>query len=166
MINRPDENVMQRVYELAWQNAERGLDPFAAVLVRDGLIVAESADLCVMESDPTAHAELALIRSYCRQHKLISLEGYSLYCNVEPCVMCSGAIHWAKLDRLVYGVGQQELQGVSGGKLKPGCRSLINTGGRTTKILGPVLPEEGLRVLKAFPFISKKARHQKIYGKD
>ncbi|MEO1714795.1 MAG: nucleoside deaminase [Bacteroidota bacterium] len=159
-----DEQIMRRVYALAWQNAEQGLDPFAAVLVKDGQIVAESADLCVLESDPTAHAELALIRSFCRKHERISLEGYSLFCNVEPCVMCSGAIHWARLDRLVYGVGQKELQSVSGGKPKPGCRELINSGGKPMEIDGPVLPEEGLRVLQAFPFQSKKARHQKLYG--
>ena len=164
MISINDEQIMQRVYALAWQNAELGLDPFAAVLVKEGQIVAESADLCVLESDPTAHAELALIRSFCRQHKRISLEGYSMFCNVEPCVMCSGAIHWAKLDRLVYGVGQKELQSVSGGKSKPSCRALINTGGKAMEIDGPVLPEEGLRVLQAFPFQSKKARHQNLYG--
>ena len=164
MISLNDERIMQRVYALAWQNAERGLDPFAAVLVKDGQIVAESADRCVLESDPTAHAELALIRSFCQQQQLISLKGYSMFCNVEPCVMCSGAIHWAKLDRLVYGVGQKDLQSVSGGKPKPSCRALINIGGKAMEIDGPVLPEVGLRVLQAFPFQSKKARHQKLYG--
>ncbi len=161
-----DEYFIRQTYAVALQSAELGFDPFSALLVQDGVVVASTSDHCIIESDPTAHAELHLIRTYCQQEKRISLEGITLYCNVEPCVMCSGAIHWAKLDRVVYGVGQQDLKKVSKGKPKPDCRHLINTGGSSIEVVGPILPEEGLAVLSAFPFKSKKERFAAHWKKD
>ena len=84
-----DESFLRRLNEMAWKSAEGSSDPFAAILVKDGRVVAASADKCIHYSDPTAQAELSLISEYCRENKLIELEGYTLYTNVEPCVMCS-----------------------------------------------------------------------------
>lgn len=152
------EKFIRQTYELAKTSAERGFDPFAALLVRDGQIEATTSDHCIMLADPTAHAELHLISTFCRQEKRIHLEGYTLYCNVEPCIMCSGAIHWARLARVVYGVGQADLKKVSKGKPKPDCRELINSGGNKIEVIGPLLQEEGLAVLQAYAFQSKKER--------
>jgi len=148
------------VNDLAFQSAAKGFDPFASILVKDSSIQAQLSDKCIEYSDPTAHAELALISEYCRKNKLISLENYTMYCNTEPCVMCSGAIHWAKLARVVFSVSQKTLQTISGGKRKPSCRKLINIGGRTIIIDGPLLEEEGMEVFRKFPFSSKKVKHQ------
>ncbi len=153
------------VNQLAWESAEAGMDPFAAILVQDGEIVASSKDQCILYSDPTAHAELVVISEYCRSSKLISLEGMSLYCNTEPCVMCSGAIHWSRLSTVVFSVSQKGLQGFSKGKHKPSCEPMINIGGKKTVVAGPVLEEEGLKVFESFPFLSKKERHAKLHKK-
>ncbi len=163
--NQKDETFIRMVNEIATQSAESGFDPFAAILVRKGEIVATSIDQCIQYSDPTAHAELILISEFCRSNHVISLEEYSLYCNVEPCVMCSGAIHWSKISKVVFGVRQSMLQSVSGGKLKPGSEALINSGHKKIEIIGPVLEEEGLQVLHMSPFQSKKERHAKYYRK-
>lgn len=153
------------VNQLAWESAEEGMDPFAAILVKDGEVVASSKDKCIIYSDPTAHAELVVISEYCRSSKLISLEGVSLYCNTEPCVMCSGAIHWARLSTVVFSVSQIGLQRFSGGKPKPSCEPMINIGGKKTEVIGPLLEEDGLKVFKSFPFLSKKERHAKRHKK-
>jgi len=158
-----DEKYIRTVHQIARQSAEKGFDAFGAILVKDDEIRASSIDKCIAYSDPTAHAELVLISEYCRKNKRIVLEGYTLYANVEPCVMCSGAIHWAKISRVVFSVSQEMLQGVSGGKKKPTCEELINTGNKKTKIVGPILAEEGMRVFHDFPFQSKKERHRKYY---
>jgi len=150
---------MRLTYQVARQSAKSGFDPFGAILVKDNRVVATSIDKCIQYSDPTSHAELVLISEYCRENQLISLEGYTMYCNVEPCVMCSGAIHWSRISRLVYGVSQADLQKVSKGKLKPRCKDLINIGHKKIEILEGVLVEEGLRILKEYPFKSKKERH-------
>ncbi len=78
------------------QTAAKGFDAFAAVLVLEGKMMASSKDKWIVYSDPTAHAELTLISEYCREKGLVSLEGYTLYSNVEPCLMCSGAIPLGK----------------------------------------------------------------------
>ncbi len=158
-----DEKFIRKTFTLALQSAERGFDPFAAILVKGGKEVASTTDHCILEADPTAHAELYLIRTYCRRNRLISLEGYTLYCNVEPCIMCSGAIHWARLSKVVYGVSQSTLKKVSAGQPKPDCRSLINSGGSKIDVIGPVLEEEGLKVLRMHPFQSKKERFQNYW---
>jgi len=154
-----DEAFIRKVNLLARKNAEQDLDPFAALLVKDNKVVSQTADKSIVYSDPTAHAELILISEYCRENGYIDLKGYTLYCNVEPCVMCSGAIHWSKISRVVFSITQNMLQSFSGGKPKPSSKSLINIGKQKIEVVGPILPEEGLQVFKDFPFRSKIQRH-------
>lgn len=159
-----DEYFMGAVYKIALQCAKNGFGPFGAILVQDEKIVASSIDKSIQYSDPTAHAELILISEFCKKNKLISLEEYSLYCNVEPCIMCSGAIHWSRISKVGFGVSQESLQAVSKGKRKPSCRQLINAGHEKIEIIGPILEEEGQKILNSYPFKSKKKLHL-IYHK-
>ena len=76
--------------------------------------------------------------------------------------MCSGAIHWARISRVVFGVSQQSLQSVSKGKTKPSAEEMINIGNKKIEVVGPVLAEEGLALLRQFPFKSKKERFQEF----
>ena len=124
---------------LARESAEKGGDPFGAVLVYRDKVVAKSVDRSVEKSDPTCHAELSLISEYCRNNGIHSLEGYTLYSSTEPCVMCSGAIKWANISRVVFSVPQEVLQKFSNGRKKPGCESLINSGKRKIEVVGPLL---------------------------
>lgn len=158
-----DELFICKTFELASTAARKGFEPFAAILVKEDTIQFSTEDRSIEYSDPTAHAELLVISEYCRANQLISLEGYTLYCNVEPCVMCSGAIHWSKVSRVVFSVHQHQLQKLSSGKPKPGSGDLINTGNRQILITGGILEEEGLRVLNAFPFTSKKDKHKSFH---
>ena len=159
-----DAYFLRLTFELAWKSASEGMDPFAAILTKDGEIVASSADKCILYSDPTAHAELVVISEFCRLEKRISLEEYTLYANVEPCIMCSGAIHWSRLGRLVFGLRQSGLQKVSGGQPKPSADDLINMGKSRTEVYGPFLEDEARKVFEAFLFQSKKERHQKFHS--
>lgn len=153
-----DEEFIRITYRMASFAGQKGSEPFAALLVKDNKMLFSTKDRSIEYGDPTAHAELTVISEYCRTNQLISLEGYTLYCNVEPCVMCSGAIHWSKLSRVVYGVSQHKLQTISKGKPKPDCNSLINTGNWTTEITGGILEEAGLQLLNSIPFKSKKEK--------
>jgi len=164
MEREDDIRFIRMANRLAIQSGQQGFDAFSALLVFDGKIVATSADQCIFYSDPTAHAELTVISEYCRKMKKISLSGYTMYCNVEPCIMCSGAIHWSRISRLVYGVGQEALQKKSKGRPKPGCREIINCGHTKIEIVGPLIEDEGRAVLDQFPFLSKVARHQQFHS--
>ena len=159
-----DEHFLRAAIALAHQARQRGADPFSAILVVDGVAVHQAEDRSVERSDPTFHAELAAISEYCRAQQRFSLEGYTLYSIAEPCVMCAGAIKWARISRVVFSVSQAMLQQLSGGRPKPDCASIINSGGRQIEIVGPLLPEEGLAAFEGFAFSSKIERHRAIFG--
>jgi len=94
---------MERATELALENVRSGRGgPFGAVVVRDGVIVAEGANSVTSTNDPTAHAEVVAIRETCHRLGSYELTGCDLYTSCEPCPMCLGAIYWARLDRVYY----------------------------------------------------------------
>jgi tRNA(Arg) A34 adenosine deaminase TadA len=152
-----DEHLLRQTIALARQAREQGEDPFAALLAWDGDVVHQAVEGTVALGDPTAHAELRLISEYCRSQRVFSLEGYTLYASAEPCPMCAGAIHWARISRLVYSVSQEMLQRLSGGRPKPSCASVLAGYGRV-EIVGPLLAEEGLAVFAGYTFLPRAQR--------
>lgn len=94
---------MRMAIQLSEQNIEqRQGGPFGAVIVKDGMVVARSANKVVPQKDPTAHAEIAAIRLACKELDTYNLEGCVIYTSCEPCPMCLGAIYWAHLDAIYY----------------------------------------------------------------
>jgi tRNA(adenine34) deaminase len=77
--------------------------PVGCVIVKDGVIIARGHNLIRTKKDPAAHAEVVAIRKACKKLKNERLNGVSLYVNIEPCPMCSGAILLARIKTLVYG---------------------------------------------------------------
>jgi tRNA(Arg) A34 adenosine deaminase TadA len=99
MIN----NFMREAIELSLSNIKKGTGgPFAAVVVKDGAIVARGTNRVTTTNDPTAHAEIIAIRDACRTLKTFQLTGCDLYTSCEPCPMCLGAIYWARPDRVFF----------------------------------------------------------------
>src|SRR5699024_7006131 len=76
--------------------------PFGAVVVKDGKIIAESANNVTSKNDPTAHAEVEAIRKACKKLGSFQLEDCVLYTSCEPCPMCFGAIYWARPKAVFY----------------------------------------------------------------
>jgi tRNA(Arg) A34 adenosine deaminase TadA len=98
-----DERWMQRAIETARRGIAAGQSPFGAVVTRGGELVAEAHNAVIAETDPTSHAEVRAIRAASRALGTIDLSECALYSTCEPCPMCFGAIHWARLHRLVFG---------------------------------------------------------------
>jgi len=97
------EPFLQRAIALAIENVNSGQGgPFAALIVKDGKIIAEGSNRVTSASDPTAHAEIEAIRQACRVLGSFQLSGCDLYASCEPCPMCFGAIYWARPDRVFY----------------------------------------------------------------
>jgi tRNA(Arg) A34 adenosine deaminase TadA len=157
-MSQTDEDFLRIAIQLAKDARQRGADPFGAILIKDGKIVKQMSDRSLELTDPTYHAELSLISEYCRESRQISLEGYSLYTSTEPCSMCSGAIHWARVPRVVFSVSQKMLQRITGGDNDSQSPEIIRDGGRKVEIIGPLLPEIGLEVFDGYKFLTKKER--------
>jgi len=97
------DRFMARAIELATENVRTGRGgPFAAVVVKDGRIIAEGANRVTSSNDPTAHAEIVAIREACRALGNFQLAGCDVYTTCEPCPMCLGAIYWARPARVFY----------------------------------------------------------------
>jgi tRNA(Arg) A34 adenosine deaminase TadA len=95
---------MRRAIELATENVRSGAGgPFGAVIVRDGVVLAEAANLVTATNDPTAHAEVVAIRQACASLGTFELTGATIYCSCEPCPMCLSAIYWARIDLIYHG---------------------------------------------------------------
>jgi tRNA(Arg) A34 adenosine deaminase TadA len=154
-----DAQFLRLAIDLARQARAGGADPFGAALVRDGVVVHQVADRCVALSDPTFHAELSAISEYCRAARQFSLSGVTLYSSAEPCPMCAGAIHWARISRVVFSVSQAMLQERSGGRPKPACAAILQALGSGAEVVGPLLAEEGLAVFDGYAFVPKATRH-------
>jgi guanine deaminase len=97
------EEFMRRAIALGIENVRTGQGgPFGAVVVKDGRLVAEGANRVTTTNDPTAHAEIVVIREACRVLGVFQLTGCDLYTTCEPCPMCLGAIYWARPARVFY----------------------------------------------------------------
>jgi tRNA(Arg) A34 adenosine deaminase TadA len=94
---------MARAIALSLENVRTGAGgPFAAVVVKDGEIIAEGANAVTTTNDPTAHAEVVAIREACRKLNSFDLQGCEIYTSCEPCPMCLGAIYWARPARVYF----------------------------------------------------------------
>ncbi len=98
-----DVALMQEALAEARAAGERGEVPVGAVVVADGRIVARAGNRTVADCDPTAHAEIIVLREAAKAVGNYRLLGASLYVTIEPCAMCAGAMIQARIARLIYG---------------------------------------------------------------
>ena len=94
---------MERAIQLSLENVQAGRGgPFAALVVRNGDILATGTNQVTTLNDPTAHAEIVAIRGACQAIRDFQLRDCELYSTCEPCPMCMGAIYWARLGKVYY----------------------------------------------------------------
>lgn len=94
---------MKMAIALSENNVTKGLGgPFGAVIVRDGKVIAKSANRVTVSNDPTAHAEVSAIRKACKKLETFDLTDCVIYTSCEPCPMCLGAIYWSRISLIYY----------------------------------------------------------------
>ncbi len=98
-----EEDFMRQAIRITRDGIAAGQSPFGAVIVKDGTVVAAAHNTVWRDTDPTAHAEVNCIRKAAKALNTIFLHGCTLYSTTEPCPMCLAAIHWAKIDKVVFG---------------------------------------------------------------
>ncbi len=111
----PLPDPMRRALELAEKAAKAGEVPVGAVIVRDGIIIAEAANAMRAGVDPTAHAEMVAIRAAAQVLGNERLDACDLWVTLEPCAMCAGAIAHARIGRLYYAASDPKGGGVEHG---------------------------------------------------
>ena len=103
---------MREALRLAREAAAAGEVPVGAVVERAGRIIGRGRNSPIGRSDPTAHAEMLALREAAEHIHNYRLEGATLYCTLEPCVMCAGALVAARIERLVFGARDLRFGGV------------------------------------------------------
>ena len=107
-----DERFMDEALRLAREGAAAGEVPVGAVVVRAGEILGRGTNAPIARHDPTAHAEILALREAASRIANYRLEDATLYCTLEPCVMCAGALVAARIARLVFGARDLRFGGV------------------------------------------------------
>ena len=107
-----DKHFMEQALELAREAFELGEIPVGAVLVRDGITLGSGANRCIVDHDPSAHAEIMALRQAAAVQKNFRLSNTTLYVTLEPCLMCCGALLHSRIARVVYGAREPRSGGV------------------------------------------------------
>jgi tRNA(Arg) A34 adenosine deaminase TadA len=143
-----DEHFLRRSFAVARRAVTHGNHPFGAILVdRKHNVLIESDNGYMPARDGTAHAERLLATLACTTLSPDILKDATLYSSAEPCAMCAGAIYWAGIGRLVYGLSEHRLRAVTGNHpenptLDLPCREVFRSGQRATEVVGPLLEDE------------------------
>ncbi|MCT8347093.1 tRNA adenosine(34) deaminase TadA [Photorhabdus temperata] len=152
-----DEYWMQQAMERAIKAWEQGEIPVGAVLVADNEIIAEGWNQSIIKHDPTAHAEIIVLRKGGERLQNYRLLNTTLYVTLEPCTMCAGSMVHSRIQRLVYGANDMKTGAV--GSLidilrHPGMNHQI-------EITGGVLAKECSTMLSAF-FKQRREQHKAL----
>ncbi|GAA5032544.1 nucleoside deaminase [Microbacterium fluvii] len=148
MTARTDEDYIRLAIEVSARARANGNHPFGAILIGpDGEVVLEAENTVTTGNDVTNHAETNLVRMTCQAVPESERRSYTLYTSCEPCAMCSGAIYWAGIGRVAYGLAETALFELTGSHpenptLALPCRTVFAAGTTGVDVRGPLLESE------------------------
>jgi len=139
---------LRRAFEVARRARQHGNHPFGALLVDGaGTVLLEMENAFLPERDRTGHAERLLATQACRAYDAATLARSTVYSSAEPCAMCAGAIYWAGIGRVVFGLSERRLKAITGDHaenptLDLPSRTVFAAGQRPTDVVGPLIEDE------------------------
>lgn len=142
-----DLGYLRLANQSAAEAKKAGNHPFGAILVDEsGDVLLQAGNVEVTEHDCTGHAETTLMRLASKNYDPTVLWNCSLYTTVEPCAMCSGAMYWGNLGRVVYGIEERKLLELTADNpLNPTfdlpCRQIFARGQKNILVVGPAADE-------------------------
>jgi tRNA(adenine34) deaminase len=140
------EALMREAIALAQAADAAGEVPVGAVVEFDGEIIGRGANSPIAHNDPTAHAEILALREAAARIGNYRLEGATLYCTLEPCVMCAGALVAARIKRVVFGARDLRFGGIRS-KFQIADSDILN---HKVEIVEGVLAVECVELLRSF----------------
>ncbi len=141
---------LEKTFQLARSARQKGNHPFGALLVYQGKVILTAENTVMTSHDVTAHAEMELLRKASKQFPEKILKESTLYTSTEPCAMCSAAIYWAGLSRVVYGCSAQTLEKLAHGGFVIPSNQIFKQGERTVVSMGPYFENEAVKVHEGF----------------
>ena len=149
---------LKKAVEVSKKARENGNTPFGALLVdKDGNILLEQENIEISDSLCTGHAETTLAARASQKYSKDFLWDCTLYTTAEPCAMCAGAIYWANIGRVVYGMTEKRLLELTGSNeqnptFSLPCREVFARGQKDIQVVGPIeeIEEEAAEVHKGF----------------
>ncbi|HNX81311.1 MAG TPA: nucleoside deaminase [Candidatus Omnitrophota bacterium] len=138
----PEADFMHQAINEAFRNCTqlRG-GPFGAAIVRNGKLLAKARN-SVLVHDATAHAEMNAIRLASRKMKTFDLSGCIIYSTTEPCPMCFSAIHWARIDAVIFGTSTEDAQKAGFHELLIDDKTLQRLGKSTVQLFPGFMRQE------------------------
>lgn len=152
-----DERLLREAFKVAAAARDGGDHPFGSLLAdKAGNVLRRQGNGYSSEGgDRTAHAEKLLASWAAKNMSLEALQDCTLYTSAEPCAMCSGAIYWAGIGRVVFGQTERDLKAQTGAHeenptLDLPCHIVFEAGQRPTEIVGPMLADEAAQLQADF----------------
>jgi tRNA(Arg) A34 adenosine deaminase TadA len=156
-LNETDQRHLRAAFRVALRAKEEGNLPFGCVIVDEaGEVVVEQGNQALLPTrDPTAHAEARAAGTAARRYEARELNRLTLYSSAEPCAMCAGAIYWAGIGRVVFGLTERDLKDLTGNHpdnptMDLPCREVFARGQRSVEVVGPALVSEALAVFEGY----------------
>lgn len=147
-MNPVDLTLLQQAVDIAWRSRKHGNHPFGALLAGpQGDVLLEAENSVITQQDCTGHAETNLMRLASQKYDQAFLAECTLYTSTEPCAMCSGAIYWGGVGRVVYALSETQLIEIVGDNpenptIALPCREVFARGKRNVQVAGPFdIPE-------------------------
>ncbi|HEY0222986.1 MAG TPA: nucleoside deaminase [Pseudolabrys sp.] len=143
-----DEDGLRLAFAVAAKAQRHGNHPFGCVLIGpQGEVLLEAENGYMPDRDMTAHAERLLSTAASRKFRPAELAACTMYTSAEPCAMCAGAVYWAGIGRVVYGLSEARLKTITGSHaenptLDLPCRTVFSAGQRKVEVVGPLLEDE------------------------
>ncbi len=144
LVTDRDIEVMYVAARIATESRAGGNHPFGAILAdKDGNILLEQENEVVTEHNDCGHAETALLIRASKKYERDFLAGCTLYTTIEPCAMCTGALYWTNVGRLVYALSEEDLLSLTGSNeenptLALPSRHVIDKGQKNIIVVGPI----------------------------
>ncbi|WP_431281208.1 nucleoside deaminase [Humitalea sp. 24SJ18S-53] len=143
-----DKTLLRRAIALSVESHAAGQHPFGALLAdAEGRVLIEALNGFLPAGDGTAHAERLVATRACIELPAETRAGATLYSSAEPCAMCAGAIYWAGIGRVVFGLSEHRMKTMIGPHpdnltMDLPCRTVFAAGQRAIAVVGPMLEDE------------------------
>jgi tRNA(Arg) A34 adenosine deaminase TadA len=129
--------------------------PFGACIIKGTRVIARARNT-VLKDDPTGHAEINAIRKAARRLKNFDLSGCVIYSTTEPCPMCFSAIHWARIEKVIYGTSIPDARKIGFNELNISSSTLKRLGNSRVRIIKGVLLKECRQLFKDWNKLENK----------